>query len=66
MAGLDTLRQVKDRVSIPIVAIGGINEHNVADVIEAGADAVALISAVLGTDDAKVASQRLIRKIGVG
>jgi thiamine-phosphate pyrophosphorylase len=66
IAGLDTLRQVKDRVSIPIVAIGGINEDNVADVMEAGADAVAVISAVLGAEDAKEASQRMIRKMGVG
>ena len=64
-AGLDTLRQVKDRVSIPIVAIGGINKDNVADVLEAGADGVALISAVLGASDVKQACRQLIDSMGV-
>ncbi len=63
-AGLDTLRQVKERVSIPVVAIGGINEDNVAGVIEAGADAVAVLSAAIGASDVKEASRRLIEAIG--
>ncbi len=62
-AGLKTLRQVKKKVSVPVVAIGGINEDNVAEVIEAGADAVAVISAVLGADDVRKASQKLSRII---
>jgi len=62
-AGLKTLRQVRKKVSVPLVAIGGINEDNVADVIVAGADAVAVISAVLGADDVKKASQRLSKII---
>jgi len=64
LAGLDTLRQVKERVSVPVVAIGGINEDNVAEVINAGADAVAVISAVLGANDVKEASRRLTARIG--
>jgi thiamine-phosphate pyrophosphorylase len=59
IAGLDTLRQVKDTVSIPVVAIGGINEDNVALVVDAGADACAIISAVLGSDEITEASRRL-------
>jgi thiamine-phosphate pyrophosphorylase len=62
-AGLKTLREVKNKVSVPVVAIGGINEDNAADVIKAGADAVAVISAVLGADDVKKASRRLTRII---
>ena len=62
-AGLKTLRQVKKKVSVPVVAIGGINEDNVAEVIKAGADAFAVISAVLGATDVKKASQRLSRLI---
>jgi len=64
LAGLDTLRQVKGKVSVPVVAIGGINEDNVAEVINAGADAVAVISAVLGANDVKKASRRLTARIG--
>jgi thiamine-phosphate pyrophosphorylase len=61
-AGLETLRQVKAQVSLPIVAIGGINEHNVADVIAAGADAVAVIGAVAGADDVRDAARRIAAK----
>ncbi len=64
LAGLDTLRQVREKVSVPVVAIGGINEDNVAEVINAGADAIALISAVLEASDVKEASRRLTARIG--
>ncbi|MDX6713440.1 MAG: thiamine-phosphate pyrophosphorylase [Blastocatellia bacterium] len=46
--GLDGLRAVRQIVgSLPLVAIGGITEFNAQEVIEAGADAVALVSALL-------------------
>lgn len=46
--GLDGLRRVRARLNdIPLVAIGGINEMNAHDVLDAGADAVAVISALL-------------------
>jgi thiamine-phosphate pyrophosphorylase len=45
------LRQVREAVSIPIVAIGGIAEANVAEVWRAGADSAAIISDLLGADD---------------
>jgi len=66
LAGLRTLRQVKSKVSVPVVAIGGINEDNIAKVIGAGADAVAVIAAVLGADNVKEASQRLAEIINRG
>jgi len=64
MAGLETLREVRDRVSLPLVAIGGINEENAAEVMGAGADVIAVISAVLGTGDVEAACRRLTAKIG--
>lgn len=42
--GLDGLREIRPAVTIPIVAIGGIDEANARSVLEAGADAVAMIS----------------------
>jgi len=66
IAGLGVLRQVKAKVSVPVVAIGGINEHNVTEVMGAGADAVALISAVLNATDIEEASRRLAARIGGG
>jgi thiamine-phosphate pyrophosphorylase len=49
--GLDRLRAVRERVSIPIVAIGGITESTVPDVLGAGADAVAIITDVVRAPD---------------
>lgn len=56
---LDLLRRVKQSVSVPVVAIGGITADNVAPVIEAGADAVAVITAVLSAPDVAQATARL-------
>ena len=49
--GMEMLRHVREAVSIPIVAIGGIAEANVAEVWQAGADSAAIISDLLGADD---------------
>lgn len=49
--GLDNLRAVRAAITIPIVAIGGITERTVAEVLDAGADAVAIISDVVLAPD---------------
>lgn len=59
VVGIERLREIKEAVSTPIVAIGGINENNIKDVINTGADAVAVISAVLGADDIEKATRQL-------
>ncbi|MGQ0760896.1 MAG: thiamine phosphate synthase [Acidobacteriota bacterium] len=47
--GLEQLRAVKDiAADLPLVAIGGITAANVQAILEAGADAVAVISSVVG------------------
>lgn len=61
-ASPERLREVKQAAGIPVVAIGGINEDNVAQVLEAGADAVAVISAVCGADDVEEAARRLVAR----
>lgn len=61
--GLDGIRQARDLTTLPLVAIGGINESNVADVIQAGADCVAVISAVTMADDPEAAARRLVDTI---
>ncbi|MGA2286176.1 MAG: thiamine phosphate synthase [Dehalococcoidia bacterium] len=58
-AGLERLREVRPAISLPLVAIGGINEENVDAVIAAGADGVAVISAVCQADDVEGAARRL-------
>jgi thiamine-phosphate pyrophosphorylase len=59
-ASPDRLRKVKQVVSVPVVGIGGINEGNVDQVLAAGADAAAVISAVIGADDVREAAARLV------
>ena len=49
--GIKMLKNVRKNIKIPIVAIGGITKKNVAEVIRNGADAVASVSAVIGSDD---------------
>ena len=58
-ASPERLREVKQAVGIPVVAIGGINEENIAQVLQAGADAVAVISAVCAAESVEEAARRL-------
>ena len=57
--GLEMLREIQRNVSVPVIAIGGINSGNVRDVIAAGAAGVAVISAVVGTADINAAARDL-------
>ena len=57
--GLDLIKKVKNISSLPFVAIGGIDETNIADVIAAGASRVAVVRAVCGAEDIKEAAKRL-------
>jgi len=60
IVGLEGLRQIRQAVALPIVAIGGINQDNVAQVMAAGADSVAVISVVLGAEDVAKASRQIV------
>ena len=57
-AARDLLRAAKE-FSLPIVAIGGITPGNAAGLIEAGADAVAVLSAVFDAPDVERAARRI-------
>ena len=56
-APLDLLREAKQRLSVPVVAIGGITLDNAPQLIAAGADGVAVISALFGAPDVKLAAR---------
>jgi thiamine-phosphate diphosphorylase len=58
-ASVERVREVKSAVEVPVVAIGGINASNIDEVIAAGADAVAVISAVCAADDPRAAAAEL-------
>ena len=57
-AARDLLRAAKE-FSVPIVAVGGITPDNAAGLIEAGADAVAVLSAVFDAPDVERAARRV-------
>jgi thiamine-phosphate pyrophosphorylase len=57
------LAEIRTAVSLPLVAIGGITPANVADVIAAGADGIAVISAVVAQDDVAAAARDLRSRI---
>ncbi len=50
-AGLDLIKNARRAIKIPLVAIGGINENNLKDVLKAGAGSVSAISAIVARDD---------------
>jgi len=58
--GLSTLKEVTGMLNIPVYGLGGIKRHKVNDVIRSGAHGVALISAIIGAEDIKGESERLI------
>lgn len=58
VVGLDGLRAVRYAIGdIPLVAIGGITETNAVAVIEAGADSIALISALLSGGPTEISNR---------
>nr|1XI3_A Chain A, Thiamine phosphate pyrophosphorylase [Pyrococcus furiosus]1XI3_B Chain B, Thiamine phosphate pyrophosphorylase [Pyrococcus furiosus] len=60
--GLEGLRKIVESVKIPVVAIGGINKDNAREVLKTGVDGIAVISAVMGAEDVRKATEEL-RKI---
>jgi len=61
--GLAGLRQARSLTALPLVAIGGINEENAAEVISAGADGLAVVSAICASPDPEQAARALKEKI---
>jgi thiamine-phosphate pyrophosphorylase len=59
--GVEMLRLIRQAVKIPIVAIGGIKEENVAQVWQAAANSAAIISDILGADDIAAKVTRILR-----
>lgn len=62
--GIDALKEVNKKVSIPIFGIGGIKTDNIKDVIDAGAQGIALISGIFGEPDVRKATQEYLKVSG--
>ena len=59
VVGPERLRQIRPAISLQLVAIGGITRDNTPEVIAAGADSVAVISAILGAESPDEASRQI-------
>jgi thiamine-phosphate pyrophosphorylase len=62
-AGPDMLAEARKRVHVPIVGIGGITAANLAAAVAAGADSVAVVSAVFSAADPAAATRDLLAAI---
>ncbi len=61
--GPEMLQEIRKNVEVPIVAIGGIGLESLEDVFDAGADAVAVASAILMSDDVPKAARAFVEAI---
>ena len=62
-AGLELLERIQAKVTIPCLAIGGVNEANVEGVIKAGASGAAVISAIIGSNNPQVAARLMTERM---
>ncbi|WP_407833507.1 thiamine phosphate synthase [Vibrio rotiferianus] len=58
--GIDGLKMALETTSLPIVAIGGINESNIPQLSITGVHGLALVSAICHAEDPKAASEYLL------
>jgi thiamine-phosphate diphosphorylase len=58
--GLQAISEIKKRIHTPVVAIGGIKEEHVEGVLKAGADAVAVISDIIYSEDIQTKTARIL------
>jgi len=56
---LDGLQFLKSKTDKPLIAIGGINKGNIAQVIQAGADSIAVVSAICASKNPLKSAQQL-------
>jgi thiamine-phosphate pyrophosphorylase len=64
LVGPALIRKLRGEIRVPLIGIGGITHDNVADVVRAGADGVAVISAVCAAPDPGAATRRFLELIG--
>ena len=63
VVGLEMLHQIREGVTLPLVAIGGITKDNATEVMAAGADSVAVISAIAQAKAPEEAARQIVTRI---
>lgn len=61
--GVEVIKNMRKKINIPVFAIGGINKNNIKDVMAAGADGVAVISAVMEAKESGKAVKEILREM---
>jgi len=61
--GLQALTTLTHSITVPVIAIGGINHANVRDAVRTGADGIAVISAILSAEDIPAAAGEMLKLI---
>jgi thiamine-phosphate pyrophosphorylase len=61
--GVEAIGIIKKHIRIPVFGIGGIGNANIAQVMRAGADGIAMISAIFAADDIQNAAELMNRRI---
>ncbi len=64
--GVEGVRAARSAVTVPIVAIGGVDLTNTAEITAAGADGIAVIRAVVRAPDPAAAARELLRQVNTG
>jgi thiamine-phosphate pyrophosphorylase len=64
--GLTGLAEIRKRTTLPVIAIGGMNWQTAADVIAAGADGVAVVSAIVAAENPKEAARLILSEVQRG
>lgn len=63
--GTERLNEIRRAVALPVIAIGGITAANAGSAVAAGADGIAVISAVLGAEDIGAAAADFLKALQI-
>lgn len=66
VVSLDVIKRAKEELSIPVCAIGGIDQSNIEEVVKRGADMISIISAVMREKESQKVTEKLISLLKKG
>jgi len=61
--GLDAIKMIKNDISMPIFALGGVKSGNICQILASGAYGISMISAILGANDIKKAAEIMVHEV---
>ena len=64
--GMEGIKRIREKIPLPLVAIGGINASNCRLALESGADGVAVVSAICSAEDPREAARAIREEVRRG